>query len=972
MDNAIVLSSTWFQRFVSFLATVRSGGRTSLWRIPKLAVILVLLAFAQSALALSPSQLVEVKGTPSEGGVITITMKDHKLDVMITPGMTCDQICAAVSAAAAVSRDPYWQTLIIDCLNDTGCYIRFRSNDGSHLPEPEVSENDGLPAGDKDIGGISLKPTVITDAQFKISGIEGPPIPVGGNGTNQWQACITITVNGRDKKICITVDDDVEGRDGNDYPSTAEEIINAFRKAIEEDPDFAAVRNEEGQIFVSLNGPAIKLIKFKGASLPWLKEQPYAHPLLLAVAPRIGSVEGNEMVTVYGADLGPKAQIFFGEMPAEVLAYDETLGAYVVFTPPGPALGGAVDVVAIPVGWIRDQFNTLSQGFHYTPIPDPGTHSAEIDMFTTTPGASAVDFDANPIPVNFFGPGSEPFTNRVVFCGQPLHTEPPGLLGAADTIIRRMRPIDLGSQGFDVVPVEIVGLSLRSCEPITVHYQDGRAEKWNVSVALSSFMPQPGGQMTVLSDPCGQGGTFVATLQVRPRFAFSLAGDVISTTVNGVGSTISGRTERVLDFGQLQAAPTMEVGTANGHWLAFPAPGHYPINLPPDVLADHDLNPKTEPVGPLPHLAQNFFPGQRSIRCETEDCATAQPVVRLLRLQGQSMSLGLLPASYASDQLDSDGDGVSDLTDNCALTPNPTQTDSDDDGVGDVCDNCIHAANPCQQDFNHDGVGDACESPVPLRIQMRGTNAVVSWPATTPGPFFLHVTDNIVSPHWTLVEQTPMRRGDEFSVFLPRVTRPIFCTIKKLLCDCKNLVLNSITYGRVGFAGVAGGNTKVTMKFTVAATLTCDDTTKLRDVCEGKISWKLAGKSDWGAGVGVTDDVNEGSKIVTANCDGKPYAKTAVFEYQATVAKGRPVRGTVKIKITPECPIGTPGTARTVTVVIDSTANDGIDSDASDLDGDDLTGAEERQRGTDPNKRDTDGDGADDKTDNFPKDKDRQ
>ncbi|WP_449257890.1 thrombospondin type 3 repeat-containing protein [Chlorobium limicola] len=59
---------------------------------------------------------------------------------------------------------------------------------------------------------------------------------------------------------------------------------------------------------------------------------------------------------------------------------------------------------------------------------------------------------------------------------------------------------------------------------------------------------------------------------------------------------------------------------------------------------------------------------------------------------------------------DIDGDGVPDMSDNCDFTSNPDQKDSDGDGIGDACDNCIGQTNPGQEDGDCDGKGDACDT----------------------------------------------------------------------------------------------------------------------------------------------------------------------------------------------------------------------------------------------------------------------
>jgi hypothetical protein len=83
-------------------------------------------------------------------------------------------------------------------------------------------------------------------------------------------------------------------------------------------------------------------------------------------------------------------------------------------------------------------------------------------------------------------------------------------------------------------------------------------------------------------------------------------------------------------------------------------------------------------------------------------------------------------SAYAIGQtLDTDGDFIPDISDNCPGVPNFGQEDIDGDLVGNACDNCPGVSNQDQVDTNHNGIGDACDAAAPPA-------AVPSVPATGP------------------------------------------------------------------------------------------------------------------------------------------------------------------------------------------------------------------------------------------------
>lgn len=86
----------------------------------------------------------------------------------------------------------------------------------------------------------------------------------------------------------------------------------------------------------------------------------------------------------------------------------------------------------------------------------------------------------------------------------------------------------------------------------------------------------------------------------------------------------------------------------------------------------------------------------------------------------------------ASWEYDSDGDGITNSTDNCLDDANPNQADSDQDEIGDVCDNCPDDYNPDQADSDSDGIGDVCDVGPPVSSSS-STSAASSSTTTSTG-----------------------------------------------------------------------------------------------------------------------------------------------------------------------------------------------------------------------------------------------
>jgi len=165
-------------------------------------------------------------------------------------------------------------------------------------------------------------------------------------------------------------------------------------------------------------------------------------------------------------------------------------------------------------------------------------------------------FADDPIPADFFGPGSDPFDGQIAMVGEPLTTWPSGALGEADAVIERLNPLELPTVGSaDDTDIRMVALNLVSDDPITVTYNGGMSpENWDFRVCLSDVAQPIGGML--LDRTCCRGGIFMADLPILPKFVFTRQSDMMEMT---------------LDFG-FAGFPLQFYSTSAGSWMTVADP----------------------------------------------------------------------------------------------------------------------------------------------------------------------------------------------------------------------------------------------------------------------------------------------------------------------------------------------------------------------------------------------------------------
>lgn len=144
---------------------------------------------------------------------------------------------------------------------------------------------------------------------------------------------------------------------------------------------------------------------------------------------------------------------------------------------------------------------------------------------------STSTYDTLALPAGYFGAGSQAYNGTVNFVGDPSSGN------RHDTKISRTKAVSLAT-GSGTTPLVVGELRLKSVAPITVRYDDGSSQQWDVYVTTSPTQASVG-SMTISGN--ASGGGFDSTLDIIPKFSFVL--------VSGLGPIEKGREVRNLDFG---------------------------------------------------------------------------------------------------------------------------------------------------------------------------------------------------------------------------------------------------------------------------------------------------------------------------------------------------------------------------------------------------------------------------------------
>lgn len=146
-------------------------------------------------------------------------------------------------------------------------------------------------------------------------------------------------------------------------------------------------------------------------------------------------------------------------------------------------------------------------------LAEDGVVRKGVDLWSTVEGFAQTSFAPDPIPADFFCPGSQPFNGTIIFKGKPLVAEPASSLGAIDTVVRRLDDAAFDAQGEAATRIRLMALSLVSAKPV-----ETSCGSYDVAVSLAG--EQPTTTMRIRRTEAN-GGTYLAPLALNVKVEFT-------------------------------------------------------------------------------------------------------------------------------------------------------------------------------------------------------------------------------------------------------------------------------------------------------------------------------------------------------------------------------------------------------------------------------------------------------------------
>lgn len=314
------------------------------------------------------------------------------------------------------------------------------------------------------------------------------------------------------------------------------------------------------------------------------------------------------------------------------------------------------------------------------------------DCWETEDCNTIASFCASPLPKGFFGNEEKGIVSLEWKDRIPLR----GSQGIGiDTRIERLDNLSFTGLGTRNTRIRLNSLDLEGCNKITVDYDDGSSDQWEVKVQQSDF-PQQNGTMAVTRN-FNQGGSFESNFSVHVKYIFTNCDDPSIERILDTGDPANNLQPVLLGTGTTAPWVSQLQDHIRGSFCG--------TNFHPGVRGGAGgVRQCCKDVG---HAGPGHLhvTGQKCEVCPDGGCKDTATLTCRMSLRAQCNGPTEVFLGEGTDCRDSDGDGIldrfekndccrTDPQDVCNALTDPGNPDTDGDGVNDGQE-LLNGTDPC-------------------------------------------------------------------------------------------------------------------------------------------------------------------------------------------------------------------------------------------------------------------------------------